>query len=387
MRSILREPTTPFGAVIAACFLLIIAFTIFITSHVQAQSLIPDAGQRLITIHDRGIDKGILTRATTLRAAFAEASIQTDVNDMIEPGLDEVLSAKTYDVNIYRARPITIIDGTTRQKVMSSYQTSRQIAEQAGVTLQNEDITAMSANSDMVSEGAGVTLTIKRATAFTLVLYGTKTPAYTQAATVGEMLSQKGITLGGEDTLSVTSATPMRAGLSVELWRNGKQTATEEQDVSFATEKIKDVDKEVGFKEVKTPGEKGKRTVTFEIEMKNGKEVGRKEIQSVITKEPKKQVEVIGAKMTNTFSGGFGEALGRLRGCEAGGNYANKKNPAYRGAYQYDYSTWANYGGFYDPADAPAAVQDQKAWETYQRRGWQPWPSCKVSQGLQDIYR
>jgi hypothetical protein len=121
--------------------------------------------------------------------------------------------------------------------------------------------------------------------------------------------------------------------------------------------------------------------------MKNGVQVSRTEIQSVVTKESTKQVEVVGAKMTNTFSGDFASALARLRTCESGGNYANTRNPKYRGAYQYDYATWANYQGFYDPADAPPAVQDQKAWETYQRRGWQPWPSCKISQGLQDIYR
>ena len=387
MRSILRNPTTPFGAVMTMCLLLIGTFAVVVTSRAQAESLIPDPGERLITIHDNGQDKGILTKATTLRAAFEEAHIITDANDMIEPGLDETLVANNYDVNIYRARPITIIDGAARQKVMSAYQTPKQIAEKAGIVLQAEDITDMSMNRDMVSEGTGLSLTIDRAVPFTLVLYGTKTQAFTQKATVGEMLAQKDITIASDDTLSVGVNSPIQPNMTIELWRNGKQTATEEQEVAFTTEKIQDVDKEVGFKEIKTPGEKGKKTVTFEIEMKNGQEVSRKEIQSVVTQQPKKQVEVVGTKMKNTFSGTFGEALSRLRACESGGNYANKRNPKYRGAYQYDISTWANYGGFTDPADAPPAVQDQKAWETYQRRGWQPWPSCKVSQGLQDIYR
>ena len=59
----------------------------------------------------------------------------------------------------------------------------------------------------------------------------------------------------------------------------------------------------------------------------------------------------------------------------------------YYGAYQFDKSTWGNFGGYNNPAQAPADVQDQKAWETYKRRGWQPWPSCKIKMGLQDIYR
>ena len=119
--------------------------------------------------------------------------------------------------------------------------------------------------------------------------------------------------------------------------------------------------------------------------MKNGKEISRKEIQSVVSSEPKTQVEVVGAKMTNTFNGSFAEALARLRSCE--GSYTSNTGNGYYGAYQFDIQTWGGYGGFRIASDAPPGVQDQKAWETYQRRGWQPWPACSRSLGLQDIYR
>jgi len=388
MRSLQRKSSVRFGTLLALCSLFAVGVGMLATTmSAKADTNTPINGERLITLHDRGQDRGILTRDTSLRQVFLDANIEIDPNDMVEPGLDEELVANNYEVNIYRARPVTVVDGAIRTKIMSPYQTAYQIADHAGIELHDEDKTSVDLNTDMVGQGAGVQMTIDRATPFTLVLYGTKTQAYTQEKTVADMMKSKNIKLGSDDTLSVAQTVPITTGMTIELWRNGKQTATEEQDVPFETEKIKDADHEVGFKEVRTPGAKGKRTVTFEIEMKNGKEVSRKEVQSVITKQPSKQVEVVGTKLTNTFSGDFAGALARLRACEAGGNYANTRNPTYRGAYQYDYSTWANYGGFHDPADAPPAVQDQKAWETYQRRGWQPWPSCKVTQGLQDIYR
>jgi LEA14-like dessication related protein len=193
---------------------------------------------------------------------------------------------------------VTIIDGAIRQKVMSSYQTPKQIAEQANITLQDEDKVTMAASTNMVADGAGVQLTISRATPFTLVLYGTKTTVYTQEKTVGDMLKGKNIVLGGNDTLNVPLTARMQAGAVIELWRNGKQTATEEQDIAFETEKVKDADQPVGYHNVTTAGETGKRTVTYEVEMKNGVQVNRVEIQSVVTKEPKKQVEVVGMKYT-----------------------------------------------------------------------------------------
>ena len=388
MKSIVKRPIFDRPAMITLGALIVFFVGMILTASVYAapeERPVPAAGERLVTVHDNGKDRGILTKATTLRQAFASAKIHIDPNDLVEPGLDETLVAGNYEVNIYRARPVTIVDGSVRIKVMSPYQTSQQIAEHAGVTMHNEDEATMSLAGDMVSGGAGVKLAIDRATEFTFIIYGKKTTAYTQESTVADMLKKKNITLGADDVLSVDTSAPIKSGMTIELWRNGVQTVTEEQAIAFETEKIQDADREVGFKEVKTPGEKGKKTVTYEVEMKNGKELKRKEIQTVITQEPKKQVEIIGTKMTNTFSGDFAGALARLRSCE--GSYTSNTGNGYYGAYQYDISTWANYQGYSNASLAPPAVQDQKAWETYQRRGWQPWPSCSRSMGLQDIYR
>ncbi len=65
-----------------------------------------------------------------------------------------------------------------------------------------------------------------------------------------------------------------------------------------------------------------------------------------------------------------------LRNCESGADYANKRNPNFRGAYQAAWSTWGNYDGYHDPADAPPSVQDRWALELYLMRGAQPWPVC-----------
>ncbi|MET0980418.1 MAG: G5 domain-containing protein, partial [Candidatus Saccharimonadales bacterium] len=93
-------------------------------------------------------------------------------------------------------------------------------------------------------------------------------------------------------------------------WREGKQTISVDEDVAFDVEKIQDADRPLGFKEVKTPGVAGKRTVSYEIEMKNGEEISRVEIQSVTTKEPVKQVEVVGAKLPTPTNPTEAQALG-----------------------------------------------------------------------------
>lgn len=65
-----------------------------------------------------------------------------------------------------------------------------------------------------------------------------------------------------------------------------------------------------------------------------------------------------------------------LRQCENEGSYRSAPGDYYRGAYQFDYSTWKDVGGTGDPADASPAEQDYRARLLYSERSWHPWPVC-----------
>lgn len=276
-------------------------FLIFSGKPVDAQS----EGGRLIVVHDRGTEAAFVTTKETLKEALSEHGITLDDKDAVEPSLDEKLVAPDYQVNIYRARPVTVVDGATRQKVVTPYQSAERIVQDAGIALHPEDTTELTRSTDIVTDGAGLELTIDRATSLVLDLYGKRMEIRTQAATVADMLKEKAIDLGESGRASVALSTPIAAGMDIRIWREGKQTVTVEEAVAFETEQIKDADRPVGYKAVQTPGQNGKRTVTYEIEIQNGVEVARKEIASLATQAPVKQVEVIGSKSkTMQYTGG-----------------------------------------------------------------------------------
>ena len=344
------------------------------------------AGEKLVTIYDRGAEKTIVTKARTIREALKLAKFSIDERqDVVEPSLDSEMVAEKYNINIFRARPITIVDGNKRLKITTAEQTPALIAKAAGIEVFEEDKITLSNSDNMAVDGANMVMKIDRASMVNFVLYGKESVIRTHAKTVGELLKEKNINPKKDDTLSVDRSAKIIPGMKIELWRNGKQTITAEEDVKFEVEKVQDANRDSGYREVKQAGVNGKKNVTYEIEMKNGVEVSRKEIASVVTKEPKKQIEIVGTKSSTSFSGSFSEALARLRSCE--GSYTSNTGNGYYGAYQFDKRTWGNYGGYELASDAPAAVQDEKAWQTYKARGWQPWPTCKVKMGLQDIYR
>ncbi len=255
--------------------------------------------QRVVTIHDNGQDMTVLTRALTIRGALQQAAITVGDKDIVEPSLNEKLAAKSYQVNIFRARPIVVVDGAKQVRVMTAEQSPRQIASVAGIPLYDEDTTVFERVDDVLaSGGAGVRMTINRATTFSFTLYGKQFTARTQAKTVNGLLGEKGIKLGAADGVSPSKETGITSGMNVRVWRNGKQTVTQEEVIARPVEEVKDADKNVGVREVQDPGADGKRNATYEIETKDGVEVSRTEIASVTTLEAVKQVVVVGTKVT-----------------------------------------------------------------------------------------
>lgn len=288
----------------------VLLFALFWTiRNAAAESSPKSVNNHLVTIYDRGEERTIVTTAKTVRDALKEAGVTVNDIDITEPKLDSEMGGEQYNINVYRARPVVVEDGSARTRVMTAAQSPSSIVAATGEKLYDEDRTTLKRVDDVIADGGpGLKLSVDRATVFTLVLYGKPIEARTQATTVGEMLDAKGIKLGPKDGVSLPDSTPITAGLNVSVWRNGVQTVTLEEAVEMPVRQVKDMEKEIGFKQVQTAGKPGKKQVTYEINTQNGREVGRKVIQSVISEQPTEQVEVVGAK-AKVITGSCGEWL------------------------------------------------------------------------------
>lgn len=309
---------------LAASALLLALSFVWVGQHVYADDGDAARDGRLITFHDRGEERVILTHARTVREALQDAGIVTAPKDIVEPVVGTPLVATSYEVNIYRARPVIVVDGAIRQKIMTAAQTPGGIAAVADIAkLQDEDRAEFSASNNIVEDGASTVLTINRAVPFVLLLYGKPTPMYTHAATVGEMLEQKGIHLSPMDTISVSPDAPVVANMQIAIWRNGVQTATVEESIAYSVRQVLSFDQSFGYRKVQTPGVNGRKSVTYEITAQTGRETGRKMIQSVVLSDPKEQVEIVGAKSSP-------DALTKSKGAQ---QYTDSKGVVHRETY------------------------------------------------------
>jgi len=266
------------------------------TFGLSASARADNDSRRLITVYDRGVAQVFLTNEKTIGAALKAKSIELDARDTVEPSVKEELIASDYKVNIYRARPVVVIDGATRIKTISPYQTAQQIAEDVGITVYDEDIATLKPLTDYVNDGAGLQLTILRAKILTLDLYGKRTEIRTNATTVGEMLGEKGIVLGEKDRVSLPKETLITQGMEIRVWREGKQTVSIDQEIPVSSQIVYDADRPLGYRAVQTKGIPGIRSVTYQLEVKDGVEISRVEIANLVTRTPTSQTEVIGLR-------------------------------------------------------------------------------------------
>lgn len=290
----------------ASCLLTLLFILIILARQVNAQSPVANSSDRLITVYDQGEEQTFITNKSTLGEALRSKGFMIQESDTVEPAASTKLVASNYRVNVYRARSVVVVDQGKTTQVITAEQSPKRIVDLTGSELYPEDSTSFALSTNPVADGgAGVKLYIDRATEFTFNLYGKSFTARSNAKTVGEMLKEKGVSLGENDGQSSSNETALASGMTVTVWRNGKQVITQEVAIEKPVEEIKDADRETGFREVRTQGVNGKRNVTYEIEMRNGTEISRKEIASVVTQEPIKEVVVIGTKSrVAPYSGG-----------------------------------------------------------------------------------
>jgi resuscitation-promoting factor RpfB len=315
------------------------ALLTFISSTVQRPVEATGDGERVVTIYDGGSEMTFVTSAKTVESALERGEIDLNEQDATEPSINTELVAKNYHINIYRARPVVVVDGDTKTSVVTPKQSGREIAENAGVNLYPEDKAVVERVDDAIQDGtAAQRVTVDRATVFTFILYGEEQTVRTHAPTVREFLDEIEVDLADNDMTSLSLGASIKEGMKLKLWREGKQTITVEERADFSVRQIQDSTKRVGYREVRTPGKHGKKQVVYEVVIKNGKEVSRKKIQSVITTKPVEQIEVVGTK--SNFSGSREQWLRILRECEAGGNYQINTGNGFYGAYQFMKATW-----------------------------------------------
>lgn len=351
---------------------------------------VQDASVKRVEIFVEGKQRTLPTRAKTVKELLSRLGVQLQPEDIVEPNLNSPILGDDFSVNVYRAKQVTVIDESGKKvKAKIAESTAEGIAKKAGFEVFPEDEITFADPLTAQNEGVvGDLILIDRSVRASINLYGNNIMLRTHARTVGDLLNERGIHEVQGDNVLPSKETPITDGIAIFVVPAGKTVDIKEEVIAPPIETKYDATKDINYQEILDPGREGKRVVVYELEVVDGHEKSRKQIQSLVAIEPVKKIVLRGSKSAG-FEGGFGAALASLRACE--GSYTSNTGNGYYGAYQFALGTWKSNApaGYKDvlPSAAPPAVQDQAASTLYQRSGWKPWPGCTRKLGLQDIYR
>lgn len=277
-----------FGLVLGAAVAALIFY-----AHGSGQSFRP-SDSHVVFLFDSGKKRTIDTKAATVGELINRLDLNLVPQDVVEPALDTPIVEDSFRVNIYRARPVTVVDKNIKTVTLTAQKSARVVAQDAGIKVNPEDLAVFS-QGNISHNIIGEQVVIARATPVMLNLYGTQVRSFTQARTVAAMLREKDIKLDNGETVNPDFKTPITPGIQVFILAKGSRVETVEEVLQFPIQKQNDFSLSFGTTVLRQKGTSGRIAVTYLVSAPDGKEISRKVIQRAVVQAAVPQIEAVGA--------------------------------------------------------------------------------------------
>ncbi|HSX41284.1 MAG TPA: G5 domain-containing protein [Candidatus Saccharimonadales bacterium] len=253
---------------------------------------------RIISIYFDGQKKVITSDAPTVEAALLEAGVPAAATDLVEPKPATAISPGFFNINVYRSRPVQVVDGSRVVSVNTAFQSPVLISQAAGLTVYPEDVYDVSLINDIAGSGlVGQKVVIHRATPVFLVSDGVRSVIRTQQPTVGGVLDERDIALGPQDQVVPPRDTLVKADMVIQINRVKIVTQKVTEAIARDVRQVKDPNVDAGTTKVQEEGKDGSKESIYRIHYQNGVEKSRETLASTVITAPVTKVILIGTKI------------------------------------------------------------------------------------------
>ncbi|HUC86973.1 MAG TPA: G5 domain-containing protein [Candidatus Saccharimonadales bacterium] len=270
----------------------------------------------IVSVYFDGQEKVITTNAATVGDALQQAGVTLGPGDVAEPSVGTQIPSGFFNINVYRSRPVVVIDGSARRTVETASQSPDLIAEAAGFTVYPQDTYSTTTISNVAAAGTvGQQVVVHPSVPVIIDSDGQQAQVRTQQKTVGGLLTERDVALGPQDTTSPSSSTPITPNMVVQINRVANVILTQTSPIPFTTQNINDPSLSAGTNQVRTPGSNGQQTTTYRVHYQNGIEQSRQQLSTQVTQPPVTQVELVGTKLNlNADPVSLGQQMAAERG-------------------------------------------------------------------------
>src|SRR5690606_12775425 len=95
---------------------------------------------RVVRLYVDGKEQIVPTRADTVADLLERLDIKVVEKDIVEPALDTEITADNFEVNLYKARSVMIVDEGRTKVIETAAPTPEAVAQDAGLKVYPEDI-------------------------------------------------------------------------------------------------------------------------------------------------------------------------------------------------------------------------------------------------------
>jgi uncharacterized protein YabE (DUF348 family) len=258
---------------------------------VGATAAVWPAPEKTVNLVVDGQASQIHTTASKVSAVLKSAGYRLGGHDLVAPSANAAIHSGSTIV-FKRGRLLRLdVDGVNRN-VWTTAPTVADALSQLGFT---------TANFTSVSRSRRLPLSPTNISVRTPKLVSLKHDGKTQTvtttdATVAQLLSDLGVTVGAQDRLSVPKNGDITNGAHLVLTRVVNKTVSTTRRVPFGTQHKSDSSMNIGQTKIVTPGKDGLLKITYAVVYIDGRLAGKTKIRSGTVRSARAQIERVGTK-------------------------------------------------------------------------------------------
>ena len=247
-----------------------------------------------------------LAAVTVIGSVFTVAAAATAPEKaLIEQQTANENSAYTYlteggSFHVLSANEVTVINGDTTVKVLSSGGTVADALKTANVTPAENQITVPAADTAISTD---LTIIVCEAKSVSITADGETRDYMLPLGPVEKSLKQIGFKLGKDDTLSVEKNEAVGNIDKLTVQRVVYKDETNTESVAYDSVKENSDQVELGETKIKTKGVKGEKAVVSRVKYIDGKRDSAEKIAEKLIKKPVDEVTLVGTKGAGSAGG------------------------------------------------------------------------------------
>lgn len=201
-----------------------------------------------------------------------------------------LIAAAVTLVYVKKKNVTVVIDGQPT-KIITFKNTLGEALKSKGISVGEKDRLSSPLNSKI---SKNETISIKRAVNITVTVDGKELAINSSEDTIASMLKAEGVKLNSDDKVIPKDDTILKSGTKVEIIRVEKKSITASAPVDFKTVVKNDSSLSNTQRKVIQDGKPGEKQTTDLVTYENGKEVARKLVSQVVSKNPTDKIIVQG---------------------------------------------------------------------------------------------